>query len=161
MDQMREWMVERFGKIGGACDSPMESLFWAAWQLMKPHAMLTSEASLNEKMQAPIGKYRADFLFTLKDEQGALQKLVVEVDGHDYHERTKQQAAHDKARDRYMTGEKYQVMRFTGSEVYANPFKCAVEVTDRLYQLRHGVTRKEAIARAGIAKIRAALGLEG
>lgn len=154
MDQMREWMVERFGKIGGACDSPMESLFWAAWQLMKPHSMQTSDACLDEKKQAAIGKYRADFLFCLKDVNGAWQRLVVEIDGHDYHERTKQQAAHDKARDRYMTGEKYQVMRFTGSEVHTNPMKCAEEVANRVHQLRYGKSRKEAIAEAGFAAIR-------
>jgi very-short-patch-repair endonuclease len=154
MDQMREWMVERFGKIGGKCDSPMETLFWAAWQLMKPRLSLTSDAHLNEKLQAPIGKYRADFLFSVLDENKVRVSLVVEIDGHDFHERTKEQAAHDKARDRYMTGEKYQVMRFTGSEVYANPFKCVKEVSDRLYQLQYGETPGRARAKAGFEAIR-------
>lgn len=153
MDQMRQWMVGQFLR-GAKCDSPMEELFWAAWVLMKPHAMLTSEAFLNEKQQAEVGKYRADFLFSLKDEQGAWQRLVVEIDGHDFHERTKQQAAHDKARDRWMTSEKYHLMRFTGSEVYANPLLCAEEVAKRLYQLRYGVSRKEAIAKAGMEALR-------
>ena len=151
MDQMREWMVERFG---GKCDSPMESLFWAAWQLMKPHAYGAGGVVLDEKRQAPIGKYRADFLFSLKDEKGVSQRLVIEIDGHDFHERTKQQAAHDKARDRYMTGESYHVMRFTGSEVYANPFKCVNEVSDRLYQLQYGETPGRARAKAGFEAIR-------
>jgi hypothetical protein len=54
--------------------------------------------------------YRADFLITVEDwnwERGQFQlsKLVVEVDGHDFHERTKEQAQRDKSRDRAMVAQ--------------------------------------------------------
>jgi very-short-patch-repair endonuclease len=82
---------------------------------------------------------------------------VVELDGHAFHERTKEQAAKDKARDRWMTGAGYAVVRFTGSEVWANPFAVASEVADRVHQLRYGKSRKDALAEAGFAAIRALL----
>jgi very-short-patch-repair endonuclease len=53
---------------------------------------------------------------------------VVEVDGHDYHERTREQAEHDRSRDRLMTAQGTAVLRFTGSEVWRNSRACAEEV---------------------------------
>jgi very-short-patch-repair endonuclease len=155
MDQMRDWMVAKY--TNAKCASPMEALFLAGWGMATGEHVLPPEARLQIAQQAPVGKYKADFLFSLKATDGSAKELVVEIDGHDFHERTKAQAAHDKARDRWMTGTNYQVMRFTGSEVYANPFKCATEVAERLYLLRHGTTRKEAIALAGFESIRAML----
>jgi len=85
-------------------------------------------------------KYRADFLITVEDwnwEKGAneeLIRLVIEVDGHDYHERTKEQAEYDKARDRSMTSEGYTILRFTGREVYRDTTAVASEVEEYLIQ---------------------------
>ncbi|HEY3234628.1 MAG TPA: DUF559 domain-containing protein [Polyangiaceae bacterium] len=67
--------------------------------------------------------YRADFMV----KSGSLE-LIVEVDGHAFHERTKEQAARDKSRDRAMLAAGYKVMRFTGSEVWNTPVKCVEEV---------------------------------
>lgn len=44
-------------------------------------------------------------------------RVVVECDGHDYHERTKEQAARDRSRDRALTGLGWRVLRFTGREI--------------------------------------------
>ena len=43
--------------------------------------------------------------------------IVVELDGHDFHEKTKEQAQKDKDRDRSLTRAGYKIMRFTGSEI--------------------------------------------
>lgn len=68
--------------------------------------------------------YRADFvLFTDRR-----VSLVIEVDGHDFHEKTKEQARDDKKRDRAMIAAGYLVVRFTGSEVFANANGCWLEV---------------------------------
>lgn len=65
--------------------------------------------------QAQVGKYRADFLVEWKG-----KKVVIECDGHDFHEKTKKQAAHDKKRDRDISLLGYQIRRYTGSEIYQN-----------------------------------------
>lgn len=54
--------------------------------------------------------------------------LVVECDGHDFHERTKEQAARDRKRDRDLSLKGYDVFRFTGSELWRDPVKCAKDV---------------------------------
>ena len=56
-----------------------------------------------------------DFLFYVEDLD---IKLIVECDGHDFHEKTKEQAKKDKQRDRYLITSGFYVLRFTGSEIW-------------------------------------------
>lgn len=74
--------------------------------------------------------YRLDFLARVQpdrekwphasDDYRAVRPalLAVEVDGHDYHERTKEQASRDRRRDRDLQSIGVPTMRFTASEVY-------------------------------------------
>lgn len=90
--------------------------------------------------QAGIGKYRADFLlwFSIGRHHGG---VIVECDGHDFHERTKEQAARDKRRDRDLLAAGYPVMRFTGSEIYKDPIGCAEQVRGPLTEVLNRVSR--------------------
>jgi hypothetical protein len=54
--------------------------------------------------------------------------LIIECDGHDFHERTKEQAARDRARDRELQANGFTIFRFTGSEIYRDPIGCASQV---------------------------------
>lgn len=47
--------------------------------------------------------------------------IAIELDGHDFHERTKEQATRDKKRDRALVSAGWSVLRFTGSEVIKAP----------------------------------------
>ena len=60
-------------------------------------------------------EYRPDFAIIYFDE-----KLAIELDGHDFHEKTKEQARRDKARGRDFVDDGWAVIRFTGSEVFAD-----------------------------------------
>ena len=82
--------------------------------------------------QAKIEKYIVDFLISCTVE-GAQKQLVVECDGLDFHERTKEQAANDKSRDRRLQALGLQVYRFTGSEIFRNPVKCVEEILTVLF----------------------------
>lgn len=87
--------------------------------------------------QMTLGKYRADFLVVYRersDGQTFRKTMVVECDGHDYHERTKEQASRDKARDRWMQAEGHMVNRFTGSDIWADPFVCVADVLQVLIE---------------------------
>lgn len=74
--------------------------------------------------------YRVDFLLApvMAEKITTYPNIVIECDGHDYHERTKEQAKRDRARERELLKAGYRVVRFTGSEIVANPKKCAWEV---------------------------------
>jgi very-short-patch-repair endonuclease len=78
--------------------------------------------------QVQIEQYRVDFLLGIGAYADDLSKcVVVECDGHDWHERTKEQAAADKARDRFLAMKVARVIRFTGSEIFKSPGDCSTE----------------------------------
>lgn len=85
-------------------------------------------STLYIRPQAVIGDVRVDFLLhSLFNDH---RRLIVECDGHDFHERTKEQAARDRARDRTLVLDGYQVFRFTGSELWRDPMRCASQVLE-------------------------------
>ena len=84
--------------------------------------------------QITIGSYRVDF-FLCHVGFGDEVPLIVECDGHDFHEKTKEQAQRDKARDRYLVGQGYRVLRFTGSEIYRSPVDVAEEIISVLLRI--------------------------
>jgi very-short-patch-repair endonuclease len=84
--------------------------------------------------QARLGRYRVDFLVTASaawaGRRGggtAEATFVVECDGHDFHERTREQAKRDRKRDRALQAAGFRVYRYTGSEIWADVGACAHE----------------------------------
>jgi very-short-patch-repair endonuclease len=51
--------------------------------------------------------------------------VFIECDGHDFHERTKQQAARDRLKDRVIQQAGLPILRFTGAEITRDPMQCA------------------------------------
>jgi very-short-patch-repair endonuclease len=68
--------------------------------------------------------------------EGLYLYLAVEVDGHQWHEATQHQVQNDKSRDRKLTAAGWQVLRFTGSEVYRAPAACVREVREPIIRKR-------------------------
>lgn len=89
--------------------------------------------SLGICCQHTLGRYRLDFLLTAHVGAAVKSYVAVEVDGHDFHERTKEQAKHDRQKDRAIQAAGMKILRFTGSEVYADPLKCAKEAVDAAF----------------------------
>lgn len=119
------------------CESPIEQLFGVAFLKVIEGRGLNYNPGLIVEPQAEVEcygkKYRVDFLVLVGNYLNNPEqcfKLVIECDGHDFHEKTKLQAARDKQRDRHLIGAGYHVIRFTGSEIWKDPFKCAREAAD-------------------------------
>lgn len=72
--------------------------------------------------------YRVDFAFLSMPEEEMTARLAVELDGHDFHERTKEQASRDKKRDRDFAAAGWTVLRFTGSDIYRDASAALREV---------------------------------
>lgn len=87
----------------------------------------TGSGTIAIRPQQRVGNYRADFVVAYAF-HGAEIDLVVECDGQVFHERTKQQAARDKRRDRFLTAQGYRLLRFTGAEIHASAARCAADV---------------------------------
>jgi very-short-patch-repair endonuclease len=131
------------------CESPIEELLVSAlysYSLVCPEPQISfhsgempDEPAFDEAafvyQQVKIGPYRADFAIwdaTLPFNHTPPRIMIVECDGHDFHERTKEQARRDKQRDRFFVSKGHKVLRFTGSEIWANPDDIADEVINEL-----------------------------
>lgn len=101
--------------------------------------------------QAQLGEYRVDFLLTyrecvpdfdhkekLKDGtetpgvKDVIVHLIIECDGHDYHDRSREQASRDRERDRELKKLGYEVFRYTGADIWKDPLACAAEAVEVL-----------------------------
>ena len=84
--------------------------------------------------QVKIDQYRVDFCLAAElPNSGRTAVVAVECDGHDFHERTKEQVARDKARDRALALAGVVTMRFAGSEIWKDAGDCADEVFAYFY----------------------------
>lgn len=102
-------------------------------------------------MQVPVGKYRVDFLLyhmTAECEDVSTWvkvPLVIECDGHDFHERTKEQAKRDRSRDREMATAGLHVTRFTGSEIWRDPMACFCQAENLLFAILRDIRKHRRI----------------
>lgn len=86
--------------------------------------------------QDHVAGWRSDFVvhvfadWSRAEQPGPMgwNRLIVECDGHDFHERTKEQAARDRDRDRQAQLTGIEIFRFTGSELWRDPLGCADQV---------------------------------
>lgn len=117
------------------CESPIEQLFAIALEL----SGLTQFNKFNPKIdvltienqktiQTKNKNYRSDFYVAVSYKKGKVNiktvNFIIELDGHEFHQKTKEQVERDnqKTRDLQLSG--YEVIRFSGSEVYHKPYKC-------------------------------------
>lgn len=76
--------------------------------------------------------YRADFTiwhddilnWELKEEFA----LVIECDGHEFHQKTKKQVEKDNKREYDLKMNGWEILRFSGSEIYNEPMECADKI---------------------------------
>jgi len=126
------------------CESPIEHALLAAVIVQSDYVRFGKKQPpvgawdrwvMTVESQKEIDNYRADIFLTYTDQQfGGSVTMVVECDGHEFHEKTKEQAAKDKSRDRALQSLGHLVFRFTGSEVWASPGDCATEVTSAMHR---------------------------
>ncbi len=124
-DPLRESMK---GYVGN-CESPIETmlataLVYAIGADMFERATGTPPTAVvpacDIQTQVSVAGYRVDIVLAGQDVM-----VAIECDGHEFHEKTKEQAARDKSRDRDLVASGYTVLRFTGSEIWADPIACA------------------------------------
>ena len=148
-------VLTTFEGIVSDCESPIEEIFATALLTLSneggmelpvtifPRGIAFDQFSLIElcrdkyrtvvEPQVQVCGARVDFLVSVGIFRGGrdflgVARLVVECDGHEFHERTKQQAKRDRARDRKFQMEGLSVFRFTGSEIWNDPVGCAEQV---------------------------------
>lgn len=127
----------------GVMESPLEAIFYAWFSALldfeAPEVYLFNLIPQAEITLASGKTYRLDFsvefgpqsLANAAHARGIPQpKVAIELDGHQFHERTKEQVAYRNERDRALTSEGWAVIHFSGSELYRDPLSCARHVVD-------------------------------
>jgi len=106
-----------------------------------PQVEVYEDGSCGYALTTSTVRYRTDFMVTYRNHEHPPLDAVVECDGHEFHQKTKEQASSDYRRDRWLTRHGYTVLRFTGSEIWHDPISCAREVVSTLSSIsrkRHG-----------------------
>lgn len=136
-------MERRFYELEPQCQSPIEREMLARLVICEvPYNLPASEHYTTPPVIYPqhaVLGYRLDFAVI---GGGHGYKIAIECDGHDFHERAKEQAAHDRQRDRRLTTAGWTVLRFTGHEIYSKPSR----ILDALCEYAERVGKAEGAA---------------
>ena len=120
------------------CNSPIESIFFIALKIWTYMYVSDKDVGFRIRRQKRIDisdkkYYVADFV--LEHENKPTKKLIIECDGHEFHEKTKAQVAHDNERDLALKKLGYDILHFSGSQIYNESLKCAKEAYEYYYQI--------------------------
>jgi hypothetical protein len=136
-------MEERVQQLAPLCESPIELMLLGAidfsmalarfteklikYQIQKQGDAITLDPPFIVVIpQYRWQDYRIDFaIFREGMDQPA---VFVECDGHEFHERTADQAERDRTRDRRIQAANISILRFTGREINRDPFHCVAQV---------------------------------
>lgn len=100
--------------------SPIEELFCIVFYMICNDLDCDYYLFPQSEILTNNNKYIADFEVL---EYGCETKILIEIDGHDFHEKTKEQVARDKDREYDLKFEGYDVVRYSGSQIYNDPIK--------------------------------------
>jgi very-short-patch-repair endonuclease len=118
-------------------ESPLERVWLSVWYPMRDRDVVVEP-------QKQVGPYRVDFLIE--------DQLVVELDGYLYHRASRDQLIKDYKRDRYFAARGYTVMRFSGYEVWDDPWQCAAEVDTYVQDLEEARATLSSSSRTSVGR---------
>jgi very-short-patch-repair endonuclease len=115
-------------------ESPLEMAFFAWWHTMAQNRAF-SELQVHLQQEVVVGGhwYRVDFEIRRRDhaveQAGAalglpVPRIAIEVDGHEFHERTKEQVIWRDSRDRALQTAGWVVLHVSGSAFHRDPETC-------------------------------------
>lgn len=109
-----------------------------ALEEMPPRGDLYRSADIWYWTQYPVLDWKVDFVLGKRGADNSAHFVVVECDGHDFHERTKEQAAKDRSRDRRLQDAGFRIHRYTGHELYKQPYDCVSQALTALIEQSQG-----------------------
>lgn len=120
------------------CESPIEQLMMIELKETEEHFISAFGAievlglTKQETISCGENNYRVDFLLEIAFKKNGqyldILKIIIECDGHEFHEKTKEQVIKDNERDRVLQSYGYNVVRFSGSEIYNHLTGCGQKI---------------------------------
>lgn len=113
-------------------ESPLEMAFYAWWHTLGSTRGFDSELAIEVQKEVQINgrKFRVDMEVTCREESYAREaeslgvvapRVAIELDGHDFHERTREQVALRDERDRALQSSGWRVFHLSGSAFHRDP----------------------------------------
>jgi very-short-patch-repair endonuclease len=153
LDRALDWTREAIGDDLGprmsrlvetGLDSPLEAVFDMWWFVMVAADRVGRD--VDSMPQHPVevcgNRYRLDFMLQPSDERmrrlydAGLNwtKVAVELDGHEFHERTKEQVERRNMRDRHLQADGWLILHYSGSELVRDPVACVIDAYSKANQ---------------------------
>lgn len=135
IDELMQIMNEdlKYSLVG--CESPIEQLLALELENLKLQYSCFFNPDMEiigyekqSKIKCGNKEYRVDFLIPVIFYKKIHRIFIVECDGYEFHQKTKEQVKNDNIRQRDIERKGYKIIRFSGSEIYNNAYKCALEV---------------------------------
>ncbi|HLX05357.1 MAG TPA: DUF559 domain-containing protein [Candidatus Binatus sp.] len=166
--KVREYAADAIGMYGEV-ESPIERIFAAWWYALRDSEPRSVKDFIELHPQCEIQSgakiYRVDFLLTqtayctpsdyrkYAESIGCpYPKVAFELDGHDFHERTREQVSLRDKRDRDLQVAGYKVLHISGSALWQDPEGVVDEVqshcTTMIVDWFHAIHRVERPVRA-------------
>jgi hypothetical protein len=142
MEHVRSEFITELYRGISKTESPLEAAFVATFMALEdcePHLIaLRAQHAVEVEGRG----YRLDFVFE-PHQYGSFESLIgpqcpkiaLELDGHDFHEKTKEQVTERNRRDRDLQADGWTVLHVSGSEFNADPEKVTREVYQRVWSL--------------------------
>ena len=114
-------------------NSPIEIIFLVAFYIYTKGSIY-----INPQERIEIGNkvYYADFSISfdyfVNNSFNEDFKLVIECDGYEFHQKTKEQVDNDNQREYDLKMQGYNVLRFSGREIFKYPMQCIEKLIDYL-----------------------------
>lgn len=125
------------GVAQGHYESPIEAIFEGWWMALRARFVGDNVGLMSQfHVQAGGETYSIDFIVALDSHPGDYgsyvhndyPRVAIELDGHDFHERTKEQVTYRNKRDRDLQGAGWKVLHVSGSELWRRPEECVLDV---------------------------------
>lgn len=151
----------------GSFDSPIEAIFYAYFTAYAEANGRIFTLHPQHEVQCGEAKYRLDFILEVNDTDllyeaylhgCEFQPMAIELDGHDFHERTKEQVTYRNQRDRDLQAAGWRVMHYSGSELHASPARAVLDAHAMALNHWHECQRRLRAAKrsylAGLERLR-------
>jgi very-short-patch-repair endonuclease len=115
-------------------ESPAEAIFFLWFKALTQTRLTQYVLQHQRKVDIDGTSYRIDFVIQLRgsgrsvSEMPEWQHVAIEIDGHAFHEKTREQVSHRNIRDRRLQRAGWVVFHFSYAELTTQPEQCVSEV---------------------------------
>lgn len=138
--ELRDRTEEEAAATAGQFESPIEHAFFLAWTtLNRVNKTFVDEFRSQLTVTAGDQVYRLDFALVADNPR---VRVAIELDGHDFHERTPEQVEARNQRDADLLNAGWVVLHFSGRQILQHPFDCLDLVIETAITQAYPMRRK-------------------